>query len=65
MQIDKKPKTMEMVLSASFDEAKGVLRIENRALPPVSYGSALAVAFNADEARRLGEALIAYADAKG
>lgn len=65
MRIEKSPKTFDMVLAATFDEKNGVLEIENRALPPVSYGTALAIALKPAEARALGEALTAYADAAG
>ena len=61
MDIAKAPKDLRMVLRASFDASTGVLEIAHRAEPPATFGSALAIGLTSDEARRLAEALLAFA----
>ena len=53
-----------MVLSVRFDENKGALRTENRALPPASYGSARAIVLSPEEASGLATALVAFSEGR-
>ncbi len=62
MKLAKSPKHTDLLLSCSFDETDGVLRIEVRAAPPTNFGTALTYKLTQDEALDLARALRAYGE---
>jgi hypothetical protein len=62
MKLAKSPKPTDLLLSCSFDETEGVLRIEVRAAPPTNFGTALTYKLTQDEALDLARALRAYGE---